>query len=229
MAATPMIISEESKSEEEEDNYGLPPEGLATIEDVLRYRPRITRHTTDMTKKSGWLKYWNTNMAVRELIQNQLDYLRATHNSDIVFRKTLVSVIPEEILGALKSQLNHGRMQCDIYQCLTVTGKVVGHLIVAPGKFILHQKNSTLFPGHLLQQSSKSDSLNAAGTHGCGLKEAALHFISKGALMKMWMPAAPKSADYPAETWTFRFNNANKQMAIYVGKIKKYTGRGWCL
>ncbi len=43
--------------------------------------------------------------------------------------------------------------------------------------------------------------------------------------MKMWMPAAPKSFDYPAETWTFRLDNANSRMAVYVAKVKKYSAR----
>eukprot|EP00590_Aulacoseira_subarctica_P008288 CAMPEP_0172436666 /NCGR_PEP_ID=MMETSP1064-20121228/71844_1 /TAXON_ID=202472 /ORGANISM="Aulacoseira subarctica , Strain CCAP 1002/5" /LENGTH=475 /DNA_ID=CAMNT_0013185085 /DNA_START=225 /DNA_END=1649 /DNA_ORIENTATION=+ len=228
-------ILEEEEDEEEETNITIPGEGLPAdlnIEKQLRYRPRFTRRLTDMTTLCGWLSKWNTDMAVRELLQNMIDYLQKLSSVyPITFEQKDTDKLenPPPKSGLEKLWKTSAASQRKVYDCVIRTNKqdevlTLGHLYTGPGLFILHQAKSTLFPGHLFQQSSKANDLSSAGVNGCGMKEAALCLISKGAIFKMWMPADGVDEEYPADSWAFRLDKTDR-MVVYSTKNKTYKAR----
>lgn len=197
---------------------GLPDDSKSLVAQLPR-RHRMSVHTTSMTTSTGWLHQWNFDMAVRELLQNFFDYVTKTYNGDVKFSRATTLYghdLPKEFT-------KHSTKESTIYQAY-VDETFVGHLVTGPGHFVLHQVNTTLFEHHLLHRSTKCRSLDQAGTHGCGMKEAMLYLLSQGAAAKMYMPADSVSSEFPGDAWLWKLDSANR-LVVKASKLKTYTSR----
>lgn len=194
----------------------------------LENRNRFTKHSTNMTTRVTWLNEWTFDMAAREFIQNMVDYLQKMHRDDVRFvavsaRDIDTSTLPTEVTRILKRATEDD--ECQIFHAVVgAEQEVCGWIFTGPGFFVTWQHNTTLFEEHLYQRSSKVQSIDQAGTHGCGLKEAALFLLWKGASVKMWMPAAPVDDEFPGDTWSFKLDIYNR-MKVTASKVKTYKDR----
>ena len=176
---------------------------------------------TGKTTGCGWLNTWDVSMAIREFIQNTVDYTLKICREQVAFHKanvaeSVLAVLPAQVLKVAKSATKDDTLQCFETTCKhdklprasILTGQVSNGL-ESKGFFIVVQAAPTLFAEHLWEMSSKKNDISQSGYHGCGLKEAALYLLWKQAQLKMCIPGASVEDEFPGDSWEFKLNESN--------------------
>ena len=84
----------------------------------LPYRRRFTKLDTGRTTSVGWLNNWDVSMAIRELIQNTVDYtfkvcrIPVAFDHKANFSESVLAVLPDQVLNVVKSATRDDTLQC---------------------------------------------------------------------------------------------------------------------
>lgn len=217
-----VVLSLYSDDDDDDDNdYGEQQEDTIDykihLTKQLGRRARFTQYTTGLTTLCKWLDNWTVTMAMREFMQNTIDYTsKMTYPRMVVFeRKESVpekvqNVIPSDVLKLVKSAINESTVQ--YFETTLQFGGIPRSSVITGqakegqdslGFFIIVQADTTLFKEHLYQKSSKCDDISQSGAHGMGFKESALYLLKHQAQLRMWMPAAAVEESKPGDKWNF--------------------------
>ena len=174
-------------------------------------------------------------MAFREFYQNMVDFIviktGVVSQASIRFSKATFDAF-DALPSRIKTALAGTNQAKAVRQSKSVTVYTAcfdsieyGCVAVFETGFFFLQHDSTLFPGHLLQRTSKGGNASLAGAHGCGMKEAALCLLADGASLKFFMPADPDpAAESPGDIWTWGFG-ASGVLRVRSHKSKRYKAR----
>ncbi len=174
-------------------------------------------------------------MAFREFYQNMVDHIvmktGVASQANISFSKETFDAfadLPPRIQAALTrtNQAKTVRLSKSVtVYAAHVDSVEYGCVGVFETGFFFLQHDSTLFPAHLLQRTSKGNNASLAGAHGCGMKEAALCLLAAGASLKFFMPAKPDpTAQCPGDIWSWGFGPSGV-LRVRSHKSKRYTAR----
>lgn len=241
--STQQGLPSHSEDDEDDESIGNDPQEDYCVnehEDLLSQmanRYRFSLLDTGRTTRCGWLNNWDISMAIRELLQNTLDYTFKICRTQVVFKhqanvaESVLAVLPDKVLKVVKSATRDETLQCfqttlmhdKLPRASVLTGQV-SNGVDSKGFFIVVQAATTLFAEHLWDMSSKEVDISQSGFHGCGLKEAALYLLSINAKLKMWMPGASVEDEFPGDSWEFKLNKFNR-MKVHGSKLKKFKAR----